>query len=187
MSKNNPIEIALSKTKISKFLIFSILFLALGLWMIISNPQTSNSLFNNPIVKGFASYGSALMGLIGIYFFTGKLFDKKPGLIVDEMGIVDNTSIFKFGLIPWKDISAIYERSIQVSIASKQSFITIGLKNPEDYISRETNSIKRNLMKANTNSYGSPIHISTNGLKIKPNELFRILNETFEKYSTSNY
>ncbi len=181
MSKNNTIEISLNKAKLSKLLIFSIIFLTAGLWMIISDPQTSNPFFNNPIIKGFAAYGGALLGLLGIYFLSRKLIDKKPGLIIDDQGIIDNTTIFKFGLIPWRDISGIYERSIQVSVASKQSFITIALKNPDEYISRETNAIKRKLIQANANSYGSPVHISTNGLKMKSGELIQILHEAFEK------
>jgi len=37
-------------------------------------------------------------------------------------------------------------------------------------------------MKVNAKNYGSTIHISTNGLKMKPNELFQLLNEAFDKY-----
>jgi hypothetical protein len=185
MKENDKIVIELSKSKLTKLLIFSVLFLVGGLWMITTNPQISNPVFNNPIVKTLASYGSAIMGLFGVYFFARKLFDKKPGLIIDENGIYDNTSAFNFGLIPWNDISQIYERTIQASIASKQRFVTIGLLNPEKYISRETNAIKRKLLAVNAKSYGSPIHISTNGLKINHADLLKILNEAFIKYQTS--
>ena len=186
MTENNKIVIELSKSKLTKLLIFSILFLLAGLWMITTNPQTSNPVFNNPIVKAIASYGSTIMGLFGIYFFTRKLFDKKPGLIIDENGIYDNTSAFHFGLIPWSDISQIYERTVQASIASKQHFVTVGLINPDKYISRENNAIKRKMLAVNANSYGSPIHISTNGLKINHNDLLKILNEEFTKYKKLN-
>ena len=182
MTESNRIEISFSKTKLTKLLIFSVLFLLGGLWMIITNPQTSNPVFNNPIIKTLASYGSTLMGLLGIYFFTKKLFDKKPGLVLSEHGIYDNTSTFKFGLIPWSDISEIYAKSIQASIASKQYFVTIGLVNPDKYISRETNVLKRKLLIANSKSYGSPIHISTNGLTTNHKDLLRLVTEYFEKY-----
>jgi hypothetical protein len=186
MIKNNKIEIELSKSKLTKLLIFSILFLFAGLWMITTNPQTSNPVFNNSILKAIASYGSTIMGLFGIYFFIRKLFDKKPGLIIDENGIYDNTSAFNFGLIPWSDISQIYERTVQASIASKQRFATVGLINPDKYISRETNPIKRKMLAVNAKSYGSPIHISTNGLKINHNDLLKILNEEFAKHKNLN-
>lgn len=185
MTETNKIEIPLSRTKLTKLLFFSVLFLAGGLWMIVTNPQTSNPVFNSPIVKGLASYGSTIMGLFGIYFFSRKLFDKKPGLILSEQGIYDNVSAFKFGLIPWSDISQVYERSVQASIASKQHFITIGLVDPDKYISRETNFLKKKLLQANAKSYGSPIHISVNGLKTNHNELLQLVHSYFEKYHQS--
>ena len=187
MTENNKIEIVLSKSKLTKLLIFSILFLCGGLWMILTHPQISNPIFNNPIVKAIGSYGATIMGLLGIYFFSKKLFDKKPGLIIDKNGIYDNTSAFNFGLIPWSDISQIYERTVQASIASKQRFVTIGLTNPDKYISREKNFLKRKLLTANASSYGSPIHISTNGLKINHSDLLRILNEEYVKFKTQDW
>jgi len=186
MKENNKIEILLSKAKLTKLLIFSVLFLSGGLWMIISNPQTSNPVFNNPILKTIASYGSTIMGLLGMYFFTKKMFDKNPGLVLSDQGIYDNTSVFKFGLIPWTDISEIYEKTVQASIASKQYFVTIGLNNPDKYISRETNALKRKLLIANAKNYGSPIHISTNGLMTNHKDLLKLVNEYFEKYKSAS-
>lgn len=186
MTEGKKIEIALSKLKLTKLLIFSILFLCGGLWMIVSDPQTSNPVLNNQFIKAIASYGSTIMGLLGVYFFSRKLFDDKPGLVIDENGIYDNTSAFNFGFIPWSDISQIYERTVQASIASKQHFITIGLLNPDKYISREKNSLKRKLLSANANSYGSPIHISTNGLKTNHHELLQVLTEEFIKHKHLN-
>lgn len=182
MTENNKIEIALSKAKLIKLLIFSILFLACGLWMIITNPQTSNHVFNNPIIKLIGAYGSTIMGIWGIYFFTGKLFDKKPGLILSEQGIFDNATAFKFGFIPWSDITQIYERNVQTSVVSKQSFLTLGVVNPEDYILKEKNFFKRKLLEANSKNYGSPIHISTNGLTKNHDQLLKLVRTYFEKY-----
>jgi hypothetical protein len=182
MIENNKIQIQLSKYKLAKLLIFSVLFLCGGLWMIITNPQTSNPVFNSPIVKALASYGGTIMGLFGIYFSSRKLFNNKPGIVIDEHGIYDNTSAFNFGLIPWSDISGIYERTVQASVASKQHFITIGLFNPEKYILGENNLLKKKLLYANARSYGSPIHISTNGLKIDHSELFQLMIEECTRY-----
>lgn len=180
------IEIELSKSKLAKLLVFSIIFSIAGFWLIIANPQISNPLFNHPITKAIGGYGGAIMGLWGIYFFAKKLVDKKPGLVINEEGIYDNASAFNFGLIPWTDISQIYERTVEVPMAAKQRFVTIGLINPDKYISRETNVLKRKLLMANAKSYGSPIHISTNGLKIDHNELLNLVDEYFIKYKHSS-
>jgi hypothetical protein len=182
MIESNHTEIPLSRTKLAKLLFFSFLFLAFGLWMIVTDPQTSNPVFNNVVVKSLASYGGTIMGLFGIYFFSRKLLDKKPGLVLNEQGIYDNTSLFRFGLIPWSDISQIYERKVQASIASKQQLVTIGLIQPEKYITRETNVLKRKTLQANARFYGSPVHISTNGLKTNHKELLNLMNSYFDKY-----
>jgi hypothetical protein len=187
MTANDKIEIALSKAKLIKLTFFSILFLVAGVWMIISNPQTSNPFFNNIVIKSLAAYGSTILGILGSFFFSKKLFDKKPGLILDEQGIYDNISAFKFGLIPWSDISQIYEKTVQASIASKQRFVTIGLSNPNEYISREKNIMKRKLLQINAKNYGSPIHISTNGLKTNHKDLLTLVNSYFEKYKQTSF
>ncbi len=181
MTDSNKIAIPLSRAKLTRLVILSILFLAAGLWIIISNPQISNPFFNHPVVKIIASCASVMMGLSGIYIFAKKLFDKKPGLILSEEGIYDNTSAFKFGFIPWTDIAEIYEKKVQGAVASKQYFVTIGLNDPDKYISGVTNTIKRKLLIANSKHYGSPVHLSTNGLKIDHKDLLKLVNEYFEK------
>jgi hypothetical protein len=182
MTENEAIEIPLSKSKLAKLLLFCQVFLLIGLWMIITDPQVSNPVFNNPIVKVVASYGSTLMGLLGLYFFTKKLFDNKPGLVLSEAGIYNNTGAFNYGWIPWADVAEISERSVQVSVASKQHFVTVRLLDPDKYISRETNALKRKLLIANSKSNGSPVNISTNGLKTKHEDLLKLMTEYFEKY-----
>jgi hypothetical protein len=182
MMENKKTEIKLSRLKLAKLLIFSVIFLLVGVWLIVKDPETKNTLFNNPVTKAVAAYGGTLMGLIGIYLFSGKLLDKKPGLTIDEHGVFDNTTAFSFGLIPWEDISAINERIVDVPLAAKQRFVAIGLVNPDKYISRVTNSIKRRLVLANTKGNGTPVNISANALKIKHADLLRTLNEAFEKY-----
>lgn len=184
MNESNRIEIELSKTKLIKLLVFSILFLGIGLWMIIANPQINNPIFGNIIVKTIASYGGTIMGTFGIYFFSKKLFDKEPGIIISEEGIYDNSSIYKFGLIPWSEITGVYEKIVQVANAT-QYFITFDLVNPQKYIDNETNPLKRKLIEVNAKSYGSPVHISTNGLKTNHQELFNLIKAHYEKYNKS--
>jgi hypothetical protein len=182
MIENYKTEILLSKAKLTKLLFFCVLFVLIGLWIIIKDIQVSNSILNNPILKKVVSYASILMGLLGIYFFTKKLLDKKPGIILNDKGIYDNTSSFNFGLIPWGDISKISEKIIQTSIFLKQRFIVIGVTDPEKYITRETNFLKRKLLISNSKSQGSPIYIVTNGLVTNHKDLLKLVTEYFEKY-----
>ena len=176
------IEIALVKGRLAKPLVFSTLALTSGIWLIIANPQIDNPLLNNLIVKFLVFGGATAMGALGIYFFAYQLFDKGPVLVLNGLGIYNNTSIFRFGLIPWSDISEVYDGSIQASVFSKQHFITIGLTNPNKYISREKNILKRKLLEANAKHYGSPIHISASGLETNHKDLLNLIKDRFEKF-----
>jgi hypothetical protein len=42
-------------------------------------------------------------------FFIYKVFDSKPGVIISEEGIFENTNNFPFGWIKWEDIEDIIE------------------------------------------------------------------------------
>jgi hypothetical protein len=186
MNQIDRIEIPFSKVKLTKFLLFSIVFLILGFWMATSKPEVSNTFLNNALIKNIVAYSSMLMGLLGTYFFTKKLFDKRPGIVIDEQGITDNVGALSVGLIQWNDISIIIERIIQVSHFSKQSFVVIILKNPESYISKQTNAIKRKIITSNLKSYGLPINITSNGLTIKHNDLLLLLKKNLKKYKHVN-
>lgn len=183
MELANRTEILVSKGKMTKLLVYCVLFVLAGLWIVIANPQVSNSLVNNTVFKTIIGLSSILMGGLGIYFFVKKMFDKEPGIIFNEEGIIVNATVNKFGLIPWEDISEIYEKTVQVSIASKERFVTVRLISPEKYISRETNILKRKVLAANSKHYGSPIHFSANGLKIEHKELLELALAYFRKYN----
>ena len=58
-------EIQLSKKKLVKHIIVSLLFMAGGLWMLITQPQTSNPVFNDPLIKNGAAILGILFGQIG--------------------------------------------------------------------------------------------------------------------------
>jgi hypothetical protein len=184
MPESNIIEIPLSKIKLTKFLLFSILFVIGGTWMAVSNPQTGNPIFNNAVVKAFAAYSSIIMGLAGIYLFTKKLFDKWPALIISEEGLYDNASIFKLGFVPWRNVLRVYEQTIQASIASKQRFICITLSPPGNYLIKAGSAWKKRIMKANTDSFGLTLRISVSGLKAKHTDLLSLLKCYSEKYNT---
>lgn len=181
MTDTNRLEIPLSKAKLAKLLLFCVLFLVVGTWMAMSDRDSGNPFFDNPIMKGIASYGGIALGLGGLLVVTKKLLTKGPGLVLSELGIYDNSSAFKFGLIPWSDITEIREYILETG-PSKQYFVTIRLADPGKLIAGETSAWKRKLLQMNAENYGSPVHISTSGLKIKHAELLKVMREYFERY-----
>ncbi len=185
MKETNRIEIAMSKKKLAYFFLISVAFLALGLWIIIADPQVSNPLLNNPIAKAIGGYGGAILGLLGILYLPKKLLDKKPAIIIDDLGILDNSNAQSVGIpIPWSDIVRVHEKKVNAVFGANQKFVTIILKNPEAYIAMQPNLLKRKGMMLNYKYYGSPIHISSNMLLIKHEDLLKLITQKLKDFKT---
>jgi len=179
-------EITLSKWKLVKLLFYSSLFIVAGLWMLLRQPETGNPVFNNFWLKNIAAGGGVLLGIGGMLSGIKKLSDTKPGVIIDETGLTDNSGMLSVGFIPWADVTAVAERVVKSSFASKEQFITLYLRNPDAYINKQKNGLKRRMMNMNYKYAGSPVSISSNTLKIKFDPLFRMVQEAFEFYKSGN-
>jgi len=180
MELSNAIKIPFSKSKLALMLVGSILFVALGVWFLI-DAFGSNILLGNRIIK-------VVVGLIGILFFSWvgffisrKLFDNRPGLIISDQGIVDQSSGTCAGFVSWEDILEIKEVRI-----SGQTFINIVVRDPEVYIERQESTFRRRLMRANQKRFGSTIGISANGLQCSHRKLKLLLDARFLEYKMAN-
>ncbi len=165
-------EIPLSQTKILIGIGGSILFIALGIYMItMINKQIW---YDSSFVKivGFASI--LFFGLTGIYL-TKKMFDKTMGLIVDDNGIYDNSSASSVGFIKWADISAIKTEQV-----SSSKFLLIYTSNPEYYLNN-VKGVKRKFLEGNNKMYGTPFSIASNTLKYNFNDLEKLINARFDE------
>ena len=174
---SGQIEIPLSKNKLILMFLGSLIFVALGLWFVIKPPTISNRFLNNPTLILTVGIAAILFFGLCTIFLAKKLPDRTPGLIINDLGITDNSSGVSAGLILWSDIVA-----ITVENVANQRFIMVIVKNPYDYINRQTGFIKRKAMEINYKSYGSPISISANGLKSNFVELYKII---LDKYNDS--
>jgi hypothetical protein len=175
------IEIPLSKSKLFKLVVFSILFVICGLWMSIYQPESGNGILDNVIVKNTIGFLATLMGGLGIYFIGKKLFDKKPGITIDNEGIVDNSGALSMGRIFWKDVIDIKEKKVPAGF-SNQKFISITVSNPEEYIGKTHSRFKQKTMRMNLKHSGTPINISTNGLNFDFEELKAIVQTKWKQH-----
>lgn len=101
---------------------------------------------------------------------------KNTGLIINSVGILDNSSPIALGLIKWSDIERI--RKIQINSIS---FLLIDLRDQEDYL-KDLNKFKAWWMRVNARSYGTPASITAGLLKCKFSELEAIIINAHEKY-----
>lgn len=175
-----PIIIRTNKTKLILNLISSLIFVTLGIWIIAARPDVGNVIFNIPIIKYGAGIASMIFFGFGAVVFIRRLTDKKPALIIDNKGIMDNSTAVAAGLIPWEDITHIYTRQVM-----NRKFIMIGISNPDTYIDRQSSRFKKRMTRTNLKAYGSPISISANGFKTDFTSLLAILNERWAGSKTA--
>ena len=166
------IEIELSKKKIFLMLVGAFAFVAIGLWFVISPPTISNSYWGNPTKIAIAGYASIVFFGLCAFVLIKKLPDNKPGLIIDQTGLTDNSSGVSAGQILWSDIE-----NISVIEIHSQKLIMLQVKNPQDYIDKQTSNFKRKMMQLNYKMYGTPLSITSNGLKISFDELLSTLTD----------
>jgi hypothetical protein len=172
MNPNKIVEIPLSKGKLIKGFAGSVIFVAASIWMLTTDSSSGRGLLSSPMIKySIAVTGIVFFGFLGVMYLF-KLRDRKPGLVIDENGIIDNSGGLAAGFIPWTDIE-----NFSIEKVMKQQFLVIAVKNPEFYIENQKSILKKKGMQYNLRSYGSPIAISTNTLNCKLPELLNLLEE----------
>lgn len=132
------IEIPLSKFKIILLLLFSLSLTVLGLLLIFFEPESIDySARHSCIMRPVPRF---LVGLFFVVFFDFaliRLFNKNPGLIINEKGIYDNSRARALGFIPWKDII-----DIKIVDINNGKIILIVLRNPIDYLNKTSHWLK---------------------------------------------
>lgn len=93
-------------------------------------------------------------------------------LVIDNHGILNNSNILNSTFIPWSDI-----KEIQIIPVLSTKFLILHLLNNKKYIESASNPIVKKLMLANQKKYGSPISITSGSLKIKFEDLMKIIIE----------
>ncbi|MDR0467747.1 MAG: hypothetical protein LBG67_02725 [Campylobacteraceae bacterium] len=173
MAQMEQIEIQLSKKKMFLTFLGAMVFVGLGLFMLI-NPSMSTK-YNSTFVAIVGLFSVLFFGLAAIIIFR-KLLDKKAGLIINQQGIIDNSSGVVAGLILWEDIE-----EVMVLNVSGQKFLMFIVKNPQEYIDKATSLFQRKMMKLNYRMYGSPISISANALQMNFDNLHKLLVEKMKE------
>lgn len=91
-------------------------------------------------------------------------------MIIDDIGLIDNSSGLSAGHILWSDIENIFVIEIH-----RQKLIMLQVKTPKNYIDRQTSVFKRKGMELNNKMYGTPLSLTSNGIKTSFDDLMKIL------------
>lgn len=167
MNNSLPITFAINKSKVALYLIGSLLLVIAGVFVFYNclSGQGRYVLGSIELTYVIAILCIVFFGYASVMFLV-KLFSNKPGIVINEQGIIENATAVVNGLIPWKDI-----KSVELYTMQSQKFVLIYVHNPEEYITKQKNVIKRKSMQANLKTHGTSIFINTNMLKVSDVEL----------------
>jgi len=165
------IEVPNSKLKISILLLVGMGFVALGLWFTISPSTFVDTGYRNRPKLEIEAVGYASIIFFGACAIVGlfKLFDGRPGLIINNEGIILNP-ISSTSLVKWTEID-----KFDIKTINRTKLISIYLKNPDEYIDRQTNSFKRKALMLTLKTFGTPLSISATGLNCSFDDLYNFL------------
>jgi hypothetical protein len=170
------IEIPLSKKKMFLALIGSIIFIALGIAFMLNPEKYISFVFRNAELIRISGIAAFIFSTLCAIYISIKLFDNKPGLIIDQNGITDNSNMSSVGLIDWADIT-----NINVGQVKSTKYLLIKNKNSQKYISR-ANKLNAMLLQANFKMYGTPISITSNSLKCDFEKLENLIRDKWNEY-----
>jgi hypothetical protein len=169
---NGKTIIKLSKTKFLFTTLGSFAFVALGinLWMI-ANAQTRVP----PIAVQALAIMCILFFGLGAVIGSIKLFDNRPGIIIDQEGI----NIVGAYFIKWEDINDY--STVQVE---NTKCLLLYVQNPEDYIA-SAGRLKQVGMKMSMKMYETPFSISSNAYQCSFDELKNAILEGMKNHALS--
>jgi hypothetical protein len=121
-------------------------------------------------VAGIVTFTTFGMGLIRLSMRAG------PGLVVDDAGFDDRSSLVSVGRVPWRDVRSVSEANVAGS-----SFVVVEVSDPEVYLAR-LGHIARMAARVNRHMVGSPITISSVSLKTSFSKLSTVMDQAFNEY-----
>ncbi|CAD7804790.1 hypothetical protein CHRY9390_01274 [Chryseobacterium aquaeductus] len=176
-----PVVIPLSRMKMTLLFLGAVAIGVLGLILLIYEPESINhsnrfSWIMKPVPRFLAGFFCVMFSGFSAITMLFRLFNKKPGLIINEKGIYDNSTAVALGFISWKDITEVKKITVNHS-----SFILIVVRNPIDYLNKTTQWLKLRALKMNFRYYDTPICISAHSLQIKFDELYKLLVDNLDQ------
>ena len=172
------IEIYTSKKKSVLLVLASIAFVAIGVWMLLESDNLTGWRAKNPVFTRLMGIAAILFFGFGIFVGIKRLIKSEIALIIDKTGLNVNPKKSLTEFIKWNEILGFEE----IKIHSTKILIIV-VKNPDYWLEKETNAIRKKMMRFNINSYNSPFNIAASGIDISSNELNEKLNKYFEKYN----
>jgi len=174
----NSIEIPFSKWKLLLAVVASTLFVVLGVFLLFSWSEEAGS--SNPMAKKII--GGVLIVFFGAVSAVGfvKMLSKKCALLINDEGILDNTTASSFGLIKWENITG-----FKIEEMMSRKYLVIQVNNGEEMIEKSKGMLRKT-MKMNFSMYLTPYAIPSTVVNYKLIDLVDILEKQLEERQKAN-
>lgn len=171
----NSTIIPVNKSKPVRYFSGAAVLMVLGLLLIVTPGWFTYA--QDPVILKAIGYIFIIFFGALVLLYGQRVFDKKPGMVLDDEGFIDYTSGVNTGKVLWEDVTDIF-----VKEGMGQQFIMLKVRDPEKYIEREKNPLKIRIMQMNNRLYETPINISAKTVKMSFDALYQLLGEMLSGY-----
>lgn len=183
----------LTRKKTFLYLIGSLIFVLIGLFGLgavtfVVHSESKVTDWSRLIFIGIISLAAILFFGFTFFFYLFRIFSRKPSIILNDEGIMDNSTFGSTGLIKWEDIKEvkIYDFEVKNQYGEcKQKFLGIV---PKDFnkLIESKKWVKNKFLRLNQNYVGAPINIPQNIIKISLEDLEKEIKKRLRSYNKKN-
>lgn len=153
-------------------------FVAVSAWLLTLDADwiVQNQRFGSPLlVRGIGVLGILFFGALAI-FNLRKVLDRRPGIVLNEDGLLDNSTGVSVGFVPWSEITG-----VDTYKTFNQRTLVVRVSDPRKYLGGG-NAIIRYLRRSNLKLCGSPVTITPTALKIRYDDLMTEIQSYHRRY-----
>lgn len=169
----NRIEIEFNKSKIIFLLLISSVFFIAGILIFVFGDRQANAA---PGLRN--AIAIAAIGFFGCTLIYGlkKYLNKKPALVLNHQGILDNASALAPVFIKWEEITG-----FNIAQVKRAKFVLIYVKDAEEFLDNAS-FFKRMMIQTNIQMYGTPISVAASDIHCNLDELVATIIKEQKKY-----
>ena len=166
MTNQKEIFIPQRKGKIAVLTIGSIVFVVSAISLCVNAEAQTTMSPEDARIGGIAA--GLFFSLTAVYGVM-NLRNKKPGLVINNEGITNNSNNTGGMLVKWSDVTEVVRKTVK-----GDEFLLLMISNPNDYLAKSS-GVSKMWLTANHKLYGTPFSISTKTLKTNLDELEGII------------
>jgi hypothetical protein len=174
----NSIEIPFSKWKLLLAVVASTLFVVLGVFLLFVWSEEAGA--SSPMAKKII--GGLLIVFFGAVSAVGfvKMLSRKCALLINDEGILDNTTASSFGLIKWENVTG-----FKIEEMMSRKYLVIQVNNGEEMIEKSKGMLRKT-MKMNFSMYLTPYAIPSTVVNYNLEELVDLLEKQLAERQKGN-